>query len=776
MPVGKSVGARIKRREDPRLIQGLAQYVDDIQLPGTLHVAVVRSPYGHAHISTIDTAAAAGHPGVVAVVTGDDLKDNIGTIPCAATDPEAFPGIQVPEHPVLAHGKVRFVGEPVAAVVADCPYTATDAAELIEVDYDPLDAVNSAEAALSEGAPVLHEQFGSNQAFTWAIAGGDIDDAFAQADRVVKQRFDHQRLVPNPLETRGVVARFQPGDDKLTVWSSTQIPHLLKTQLSLILNRPEQLVQVIAPEVGGGFGCKLNVYAEEALVGYLSIQLKKPVKWIESRRENFLHTIHGRDQIGDVEVPVKNDGTILGLKYTVQADVGAYYQLLTPAIPTLTGLMLCGCYRFQNVSMELTAAFTNKMATDAYRGAGRPEATYLVERMLDCVAFDLDMDPLEVRRKNFIGKDEFPFTTGTAVAYDSGDYDLALNKALKKIDYEGFRKEQEESREKGRYLGIGFSTYVEICGMGPSAAMPAGGWESGTVRVDPTGTVTVLTGVSPHGQGQETTFAQLIADGLGVDIDDVRIIHGDTEAVQYGIGTFGSRATAVGGTAMVMAMEKIKDKAIDIAAHLLESNPQDIVLEDGKYGVKGSPDQGVTLMDISMAAHGGVNLPPDTEPGMAATHFFEPSNFTYPFGTHIAIVEVDGDTGEVDILRYIAVDDCGRIINPMIVEGQIHGGIVQGLGQALYEEAIYDESGQMLTGSFMDYALPKAHNLPRFELDNTVTPSPVNPMGVKGVGEAGTIGSTPSIVNAVVDALKPFGVRHIDMPLRPEKLWKLMQG
>ena len=438
--------------------------------------------------------------------------------------------------------------------------------------------------------------------------------------------------------------------------------------------------------------------------------------------------------------------------------------------------MLCGCYKFQNVSMELVAAFTNKMATDAYRGAGRPEATYLIERMLDCVAFDLDMDPLEVRRRNFIGKDEFPFETGTAVAYDSGDYEIALNKALKKIDYEGFRNEQAEAREQGRHLGIGFSTYVEICGMGPSAAMPAGGWESGTVRVDPTGKVTVLTGVSPHGQGQETTFAQLIADGLGVDIDDVRIIHGDTEAVQYGIGTFGSRATAVGGTAMVMAMEKVKEKAINIAAHLLESNPQDIVVEDGKYGVKGSPDQGVTLTDISMAAHGGVNLPPDTEPGMAATHFFEPSNFTYPFGTHIAIVEVDGDTGEVDILRYIAVDDCGQIINPMIVEGQIHGGIAQGLGQALYEEAIYDESGQMITGTFMDYALPKAHNFPRFELDNTVTPSPVNPMGVKGVGEAGTIGSTPSIVNAVVDALKPFGVRHIDMPLRPEKLWKLMQG
>lgn len=775
MPVSKTVGARIKRREDPRLIQGLAHYVDDIKLPDTLHVAILRSPYAHARINAIDTAAAQNLPGVKAVVTGDDIKDTIGGIPCAATDPEGFPGIKVPHHPVLATDKVRFVGEPIAAVAATDAYIARDALDLIEVDCDLLDAVNSADAALAEGAPVLHEDWDDNMAFTWQIAGGDIDAAFAEADHIVSQRIDHQRLVPNPIETRGVLAQYTRGKDQLTLWSSTQIPHLLRTQLSIMLNMAENHVRVIAPEVGGGFGCKLNVYAEEALIGHLAKQLDQPVKWIESRRENFLHTIHGRDQVGQVELAVNSDGAILGLKYTVTADVGAYYQLLTPAIPTLTGLMLCGSYTFQNVQMDLTAAFTNKMATDAYRGAGRPEATYLIERMIDIVAHDLDLDPLDVRRKNFIGKDAFPHETGTALAYDSGDYTAALDRALKMADYDALRQQQADLRARGRYLGIGFSTYVEICGMGPSAAMPAGGWESSTVRVDPTGKVTVLTGVSPHGQGQETTFAQLVADGLGVDLEDIRIIHGDTDAVQYGIGTFGSRATAVGGTAMVHAMGKIKDKVIKIAAHLMESNPQDIVLEDGKYSVHGAPESGLSLAEIAQVAHVGVGLPPETEPGLAESHFFEPPNFTYPFGTHIAVVEVDADTGEVDLQRYIAVDDCGNIINPLIVEGQVHGGIAQGVGQALYEEAIYDATGQMLTGSFMDYALPKAHDFPRFELDNTVTPSPVNPMGVKGVGEAGTIGSTPAIANAVIDALKPFGVRHIDLPLRPEKLWKLMQ-
>lgn len=774
MPVSKSVGSRIKRREDPRLIQGLATYVDDVQLPGLHYVAILRSPYAHAVLKGVDASAAKELDGVIAVVTGEDIKDDVGGVPCAVTDPEGFPGIQVPHHPVLAVGKVRLVGEPVVAVVARNRYVAQDALDLIEVDYDPLDAVTTAEDALSSGATKLHDEFNDNQAFTWSLDGGEVEAAFNEADHVVKQHFNHQRLAPNPIETRGVVAQYNSADGQLTLWSSTQIPHLLRTQLSVMLGLTENRVRVIAPEIGGGFGCKLNVYAEEALVGHLARLTGKPVKWIETRRESILHTIHGRDQTGDVEMAVKSDGTITGIRYDVLADVGAYYQLLTPAIPTLTGLMLCGCYRIKNVSMKLRAAFTNKMATDAYRGAGRPEATYMVERMMDCVAAEIRMDPVELRRKNFIGKDAFPWETGTAVSYDSGDYVAGLERALAKVDYDGFRKEQAAAREEGRYLGVGFSTYVEICGMGPSAAMPAGGWESGTVRVDPTGNVTVLSGIKPNGQGQETTFAQLIADGLGVDIDDVKLIHGDTDAVQYGIGTFGSRATAVGGAAMFVAMEKVKEKVVKIAAHLLEANAEDVELFDNQYVVKGNPENGVSLADVAGAAHGGVNLPPDTDPGLAESHFFEPSNFTYPFGTHICFVEVDKDTGEIEVQRYVAVDDCGNILNPLIVDGQVQGGIVQGLGQALVEEVVYDESGQVLTGSFMDYAMPKAHMFPRFELDNTVTPTPVNPMGVKGVGEAGTIGSTPSIVNAVVDALQSFGVRHIDMPLRPEKLWKLM--
>ena len=771
MPVSKSVGARIKRREDPRLIQGLATYVDDLQMPGMCYVTFVRSPHAHARIQSIDASAATELDGVVAVITGDDVKD-VGGVPCAATD---FPNVQIPHHPVLASGKVRFVGEPVAAVVATDRYTAHDAVDLVDVDYDPLEAVASSEAALAADAVKIHDT-DTNLAFTWDLEGGDVEGALKSADRVVKQRFVHQRLAPNPIEPRGVVADYNAGDNQLTLWSSTQIPHILRTQIALMLDLNENRVRVIAPEVGGGFGCKLNVYAEEAVLGFLARKLRRPVKWMEGRRENFLHTIHGRDQVGEVEVAVQNDGTITGIKYTVVADMGAYYQLLSPAIPTLTGLMLCGCYRFKNVAMHLKAAFTNKMATDAYRGAGRPEATYMVERVVDCVAYELDVDPLEVRRKNFIAKDAFPFETGTGLSYDSGDYTAALDKALRTADYEGLRRKQAELRDQGRYLGIGLSTYAEICGMGPSASLPCGGWESGTVRVDPTGKVTVLTGIKPHGQGQETTFAQLIADGLGVDIDDVKIVHGDTDAVQYGTGTFGSRGTAVGGTAMILAMEKVKAKVKKIAAHMLEANADDIELEDNRYIVRGHPEQGVSLTDVSLHSHRGINLPPDTEPGLAEAHFFEPTNFTFPFGTHIAVVEVDRDTGDVDIQRYIAVDDVGNIINPMIVEGQIHGGIAQGLGQALYEEVIYDEAGQMLTGSLMDYALPKAHNFPRFELDNTVTPSPVNPMGVKGVGEAGTIGSTPAIANAVIDALKPFGVRHVDMPLRPEKLWRLMNG
>jgi carbon-monoxide dehydrogenase large subunit len=766
------VGARVKRREDPRLVCGLAHYVDDISLPGTLHAAILRSPYAHARIKAIQTEAALRHPGVVAVVTGSDIRDQVGLVPVASENPS----LRIPKHYVLAVEKVCFLGEGVAAVVAEDRYAARDALELIQVDYEPLPVVSDAEKALAPGAVVIHSEWPDNVAFRWALKQGDLAKAFKEAHKVVKQRLVHQRLAPIALEPRGVLARYLPGERELTVWSSTQIPHLLKTQLSLMLRLPENRVRVVAPEVGGGFGSKLNVYAEEGLIGHLALKLSRPVKWIEGRRENIQATIHGRGQVGEAEVAVKKDGTILGLNYRVIADIGAYHQLLTPGIPPLTGLMLSGAYKIPAIAIEVTGVFTNKMATDAYRGAGRPEATYVVERMVDRVALELGMDPVAIRRKNFPKPKEFPFKTATGLFYDSGNYQGALAKALRLAGYEKLRREQKRLRGQGRYLGIGVSTYVEICAMGPSAAMPAGGWESGTVRMEPTGKVTVLTGASPHGQGQETSFAQIVADELGVDLDDITVLHGDTAIVPSGIGTFGSRATAVGGTAVLQAAQKVKEKAREIAAHILEADPEDVVFSAGRFSVKGVPKKAVTIQQIALEAHVAKRLPKKMEPGLSAASIFEPANFTFPFGTHICVVEVDPKAGAVEIERYIAVDDCGKVINPLLVDGQIQGGIAQGVGQALFEEVVYDENGQLLTGSLMDYALPKAGDLPRFDLARTETPTPVNPLGVKGVGEAGTIGSTPAIVNAVVDALAPFGVAHIDMPLKPEKIWRLCQS
>lgn len=769
MPVSKLVGARIKRREDPRLVRGLGHYVDDIQLPNTLHAAILRSPYAHARIKAIRTDEARSHPHVVAVFTGADIRDRVGCVPVASENPT----LRVPKRYVLAPDKVCFVGEGVAVVVAEDRYAARDALDLIHVDYEPLPVVSDPEKALAPGAPVIHSEWPDNVAFRFALKQGNLQRAFKDAYKIVKQRLVHQRLAPIALEPRGVLARYLPGEEELTLWSSTQIPHILKTQLSLMLRLPENRVRVIAPEVGGGFGSKLNVYAEEALIGYLAVKLSRPVKWIEGRRENIQATIHGRGQVGEAEVAVKKDGTILGLQYRVVADTGAYHQLLTPGIPPLTGLMLSGAYKIPAIAMEVTGVFTNKMATDAYRGAGRPEATYVVERIMDRVARELGLDPVKLRKKNFPKPKEFPFATATGLMYDSGNYQGALNKGLRLAGYQKWRGEQKKLRRRGRYIGIGLSTYVEICAMGPSAAMPAGGWESGAVRVEPTGKVTVLTGISPHGQGQETSFAQIVADELGVDFDDIAVIHGDTAIVPSGIGTFGSRATAVGGTAVLQAAEKVKDKAREIAAHLLEADPDDLVFADGRFSVKGVPRKGISLQQIALEAHLAKNLPKKMEPGLSATSVFEPSNFTFPFGTHICVVEVDPKTGAIQILKYVAVDDCGKVINPLLVDGQIHGGIVQGLGQALLEEVVYDEEGQILSGSLMDYALPKAEDVPRLELSRTETPTPVNPLGVKGVGEAGTIGSTPAVVNAVVDALAPFGVTHIDMPLKPEKIWRL---
>jgi carbon-monoxide dehydrogenase large subunit len=765
------IGKPLKRKEDPRLIQGLAHYVDDLHPAGLLHMAFVRSPHASARIRSVDTSKAKSAAGVVAVLTGEDVRGVIGPVPCAAH----IPDMKAAPRPALAVDRVCFVGEAVAAVVAADAYLARDAAELVEVEYEPLTPVVDVLKALGKGSARVHPQHKDNVAYRWELEGGDLKKAFKQADRVVKQRIINQRLIPMAMEPRGVVADYLVGEEKLTVWSSTQIPHLMKTQVAAMLGVAEHSVRVITPEVGGGFGSKLNVYGEEALVAHAAMRLGKPVKWIESRRENFQVAIHGRDQIADVEVAVKRDGTLLGIRCKIVADLGASYQLLTPLIPTLTALMITGSYKIPAARIEITGVFTNKMATDAYRGAGRPEATYIVERAMDLAAAELKMDPVELRRRNFPQPQDFPYATPTGLIYDSANYQKTLDLALKKAKYKDLRKQQAVLRKKGTYIGIGLSTYVEICGMGPSSAMPAGGWESATVRVEPTGKVTVLTGSSPHGQGQETSFAQMGADLLGVGPDDVHVVHGDTAAVPYGIGTFGSRATAVGGTAVYKCLVKLREKLAQIAGHLLSEDAQKLIFRNGRIASKSSAKKSVAFVEAVGAAYVAKTLPAGVDPGLEATHFFEPPNFVYPFGAHVCVIELDAETGDVRIQKYVAVDDCGNVINPLLVDGQVHGGIVQAVGQALLEEAVYDEQGQLITGELTDYAIPRAWDMPRMETARTVTPSPVNPMGVKGVGEAGTIGATPAVANAVVDALQPFGVRHIDLPLKRERVWQILR-
>lgn len=767
----KLLGERIKRKEDPRLIRGGAHYVDDIKLDRMVYLGFVRSVHAHAKIKSIDLAAARSTPGVIDVLTGEDLRGKLGLVPCAA----GLEGLKVPDHHCLAVEEVRYVGEPIVAVVANDRYIARDACDKIEVDYEPLPAVTNLDKALSKDSPLVHSKFTDNVAFVAKIEGGDWKKL--QADKSVKvlrQRLVNQRLAPVSMETRGVIASYSPGEDTLTVWSSTQIPHILKTQLALMTGTDEARCRVITPEVGGGFGSKLNVYGEEAVASFVSKKLGRPVKWIEGRRENFVATIHGRDQINDLEVYFQPDGKVVGLKCLILADLGAYHQLLTPAIPTLTALMILGCYNIPNVSVETKGVFTNKVATDAYRGAGRPEATYIIERAMNMVAQELKMDPAELREKNFPSPADFPLTLPTGVTYDTANYQKTLKKVLKVAGYSKLRKEQERLRKKGKYLGIGLSTYVEICAMGPSSRMPAGGWESGAVEVEVTGKVTVLSGTSPHGQGEETSFAQIVAEELGISFDDVTVYHGDTFQVPLGIGTFGSRTTAVGGTAIYQATQQIKRKMARIAAAMLNVKPGDLVFEDGRIQTKDG-QKSVAFGKVVAEAIFARQLPPGVQPGLSEQFVFEPPNYTFPFGAHIAVVEVDSETGEVKLRNYFAVDDCGRVLNPMLVDGQIHGGLAQGIGQALWEDHVYDETGQLVTGSMMDYAVPKAHNFPWFETSNTETKTPVNPLGVKGVGEAGTIGSTPAIVNAVVDALQPFGVRHIDMPLKPEKLWRILK-
>ena len=771
LPVAKTreklVGKPLKRREDPRLITGTATYTDDMQLPGMQHACFVRSPHGAANIKSIDAKAALELPGVIAVYTYPDIA-HLGPVPCGAS----LPGLRVPHHHLLAKDRAYFVGHPVAVVVATDRYIARDGAEAVEVDYDPLPAVTDPEKAIAAGAPPVHPEWPDNVAFTFEQKGGDIDAAFAEAEVIVKERITSQRLVPMAMEGRAVLADYKSGDQALTIFTSTQIPHLCRSLLAMILAVPEHRLRVVAPEMGGGFGSKLNVYAEEALMGFIAMKTGKPVKWIESRRENFTCTIHGRGHVDYLEIAAKKDGTILGLKLKLIQDLGAYHQLLTPAIPTLSVLMMPGLYRFKNVQANIIGAFTNAVPTDAYRGAGRPEATHTVERMVDMLAAELKMDPVEIRLKNFVRNEEFPFPTATGLTYDSGDYAAPLHKALEMVGYEKLRAEQVEARKAGRLMGIGISAYGEICAFGPSPATPAGGWESATVRIEPSGTVTVLTGIKVHGQGEETTFAQIAADELGIGIEDVVVQHGDTAVVQYGIGTFGSRATAVGGAALYFALQDLKKKVKAFGAFLLKS--EDVSFADGSVTCN-KTGESKTLAEISAASYRAMALPPGMDPGLTATNFWEPSNFAFPFGAHIAVTEVDRETGDIKILRYVAVDDCGRIINPLIVAGQVHGGVAQGLGQALWEHAIYDDNGQLMTGELMDYAIPKSTMMPWIETGHTETPSPVNPLGVKGVGEAGTIGASPAMVNSVVDALSPLGVRHLDMPMTPEKIWNAMQ-
>ena len=762
------IGKRIRRREDPRFLTGTATYVDDIKMPGMYYAAIVRSPHAAANIRSIDTKAAADNKAVAAIFTGRDIE-KVGPVPCGA----ALPGLRVPHHTILAQDRVYYVGHPVAVVVATDRYIAADAADKIEVDYEVLAAVADPEKALAAGAPAVHPQWPDNTAFTFHQEGGEVDQAFADADVVVKQRIVSQRLVPMAMETRGVVAEWRGADRALTVYTSTQVPHLVRTLLAAQLGLDENRLRVVAPATGGGFGSKLNVYAEEALVAFVAMKINKPVKWIETRRENFTCTIHGRGHVDYYEVAAKRDGTILGIKLKIIQDLGSYFQLLGPAIPTLSVLMAPGLYRTKNVRADIVGVFTNCTATDAYRGAGRPEATHAIERMVDILAAELKLDPVDVRMKNFVHNEEFPFPTATGLLYDSGDYSAPLKKALDLVGYDSLRKQQAEARDQGKLMGIGISTYGEICAIGPSPATPAGGWESATVKIEPSGKVTVLTGVSPHGQGEETTFAQIAADELGVDIDDVIVLHGDTAIVQYGIGTFGSRATAVGGAALYFALQDLKVKLKRFGAMLLDT--EDVTLSGGQC-TDNKSGKSVSFKEMAFAAHRALKLPLNTEPGLVATHFWEPPNFTFPFGAHIVVTEVDRDTGDIQLKRYVAVDDCGRILNPLIVDGQVHGGVAQGLGQALWEQAVYDDSGQLVTGELMDYAVPKAHMMPWIESGHTVTPSPVNPLGVKGVGEAGTIGASPAVVNSVVDALSPLGVRHIDMPLTPEKIWKIVSG
>ncbi|MCA9858664.1 MAG: xanthine dehydrogenase family protein molybdopterin-binding subunit, partial [Thermomicrobiales bacterium] len=775
MVLSSYVGASVKRKEDPRLITGSSTYVDDIKLSGTVHVAFVRSTYAHAKIKGIDAAAALAVPGVIDVFDGKALKailkDFYAVEPAGETGHETYDesGVGVDSniipnvHP-LAIDKVRYIGDPIVAVVAETVQIAQDAAELVEVDYEELPAVIDPYEAIKDGAPQLYARVKNNISVREASVHGDVETAMANAAIKVKTKIREPRCHGVPMETRAVLAAPDPITRGITFWSSTQAPHWNRNSIADALGLSQNQVRCIAPEVGGGFGVKIGAYPEDYIISALAFKHHRPVKWIETRSESFLATNHGRNQWAEFEIGADEKGKIVALKARVLLDSGAFPKALDLA--WCTWVMSTGPYKIENVDYEVVGVYTNTMANGAYRGAGRPEATFYLERLLDMVADEGGLDPTEVRKVNFIPPDEFPFITLTGESYDSGEHQKALDKAKELIGYDELRAEQARLRKEGRYLGIGVASYVEICGFGP--------FESSTVRVEKGGQVTIYTGISPHGQGQETTFAQLAAEYLGADFDTVEVFHGDTANTPQGNGTMGSRGLATGGAALMMSIDKLRIKACQIAAHILEASAEDIELKDGTYQVKGVPDRSVTLAEIADKAYSD-DLPEGIEPGLDTTDFFKVPEETFPFGSHIAVVEVFPETGEIKLTRYVSVDDCGNIISPNLVTGQVHGGLAQGIGQVLWEELHYDSNGELLTGTLNDYALPKAQFFPEFETHHTTTPTYINPLGAKGIGEAATIGSTPATANAVIDALEPFGITHIDTPFPPEKIWRAVR-
>ncbi len=775
---GGVVGTRMRRREDPALLSGEARYVHDIVVPGALHMALVRSPYAHARVTSVDVSGALGMPGVVAAFSGTDLAQEWGSpMPCAWP---VTADMQAPPHLPVALNEVCYAGDAAAVVLATSQAEAQDAAGAVAVTYDELPAAVDLEDAAGDRV-LAHSDLTSNRAYTWELTPDPaaVERAFDGAAVTVKERYVQQRLIPAAMEPRGVCVVPQPFGGEYVVYSATQIPHILRTMLGITAGVPEERIRVVAPSVGGGFGSKLNVYAEELLCLALARRLRKPVRWSEERSEAALATIHGRGQIQEIELAADADGHLQAVRVRLLADMGAYMQLVTPGVPLLGAFLYHGAYDVPAYSFTCTGVFTNKTPTDAYRGAGRPEATYAIERAMDALARKVGVDPAEVRRRNLIGADKFPYTSAAGLVFDSGEYERALDAVLELVDYQGLRADQASRRAQGatRLLGIGLSSYVEMCGLAPSRVLAslnyvAGGWEAATVRMLPTGTVQVVTGATPHGQGHVTSWSMIVADKLGVTPEDVEVLHSDTAVSPLGMDTYGSRSLAVGGTAIALAADRLVDKARLLAAHRLEVAPEDLELSGGQFSVRGTPSTGMTIGALAFEAFTAHDLPEGMEPNLEASATFDPTNFTFPFGTHVAVVEVDTETGKVDLVGYSAVDDCGNQINPLIVDGQVHGGIVQGVAQALFEEAVYDDHGNLLTTTFTDYLVPAASEVPSFSLGRTVTPSPSNPMGVKGIGEAGTIASTPAVVNAVVDALSHLGVEDMAMPVTPERVWR----